>query len=250
MKWLVLGAVFTFAVFLLLLIITGEVWKAIAYATVALFGLLFALAIYFWGAMLFGGTLELLLRRRTPVPWTLGDADGPAVPEHDLDPGLELLAAGILVYRWGEVKPHVFFRQVPVGNMRAIRPFVVARTGLSNAFAFDFDLADAGNTVQMSETFETDLENTPQVVMPRHRLSIREPDALMDRRWHLQVRSGVTVVTSLRFSFVPGQQSNKLTSAGEEAASDQPVPDWLPRLLDDAIKREAISESQEIVLED
>jgi hypothetical protein len=99
--------------FIVLLVLTDQVWRAVAYAVVALFAFLVAQAVYFWGAMLLGGTLEAVTQRRDPVPWSLDESLASEVPEHDLDPGLELLGAGILVYRVGEVRPQVCFRQVP-----------------------------------------------------------------------------------------------------------------------------------------
>jgi hypothetical protein len=220
--------------------LTGETWRAVAYAVVALFAFLVLLAIYFWGAMLFGGLLEAVGRRATPVPWSVAGAG--EVPEHDIDPGLELMAAGVLVYRLGEVKPRPHFRQIPLTNAHAIRPFVVARTGADRPYAFEFVLSDAQDSVRYHAELVSPLKDAPQIVMPHARLRVTLPKRLSGQRWNLQVRSGVTIVTTLRFVFVDG------------SAESDPGLDWqrtvLPRLLDDAIKQDVLLNTQEVVLED
>jgi len=238
-KGLLFCVIGAFCLFLITLVLTGQTWEAIAYAVVVLFGLLFALAIYFWGSMLFGGVLELIGRQRTPVPWAV---DGSVnVPEYDFDPGLELLAAGVLAYRYGEVKPHVHFMTVPMQNVRAIRPFVVARTGSERTYHFDFTLTDEQDRGRFNTEIESLLHNSPQLVMPHCRLIVQTPKKLIGQRWNLQVRSGVTVVTSLRFSFAA------------DGTIDEPIPashqDLLPRLLDGALKQDAMTNTQEIILE-
>ena len=135
----VLSTLVAFGLFLIFLVATGAAWRAVAYAMVALFAFLVVLAVYFWGALLLGGLLEMVGRQRTPVPWSIGDVE---TAEHDLDPGLELQAAGILVYRLGEVRPRVHFRKVPLAEVRAVRPFVVVRTGSARAHTFEFTLTD------------------------------------------------------------------------------------------------------------
>ncbi len=239
-KGLLFSVVGAFGLFLIALVLTGQTWEAVAYAVVVLFGLLFALAIYFWGSMLFGGVLEVIGRQRTPVSWAVEFGSG-AIPEYDLDPGLELLAAGVLAYRYGEVKPHVHFMTVPMQNVRAIRPFVVARTGSERTYHFDFVLTDEQDRGRFDTEIASQLHSQPQLVMPHCRLIVKTPKKLIGQRWNLQVRSGVTVVTSLRFSFVA------------DGIADEPIPAAhqavLPRLLDSALKQDAMTNTQEIILE-
>lgn len=242
--------------FLLALILTGQVWRAVAYSVVALFAFLFLLAGYFWGAMFFGGTLEMFVRRRSPVPW---DITGGAldVPEHDIDPGLELLAAGMLVYRVGEVKPQPYFRKVPLANVRAVRPFMVARTGVARDHQFVLTLSDEVDARRFQDVFIFSLEDAPQVVMPPYSLVIEHPRALVGQRWTLQVRSGVTVVTSFRFLFVDGtiQAADIAARSGagaqpyDGAADEDGDHGALSALIDEAVKRDALTAPREIVLE-
>ena len=78
------------------------------------------------------------------------------------------------------------------------------------------------------------------------------PRKVVGQRWTLQVRSGVTVVTSFRFMFIDSaERSDVLGSAVNPA--DQTlgrVQEVLPGLLDEALKRDAMISTQEIVLED
>lgn len=245
-----------FLLFLIALIITGHTWRAVAYGLVALFGFLVLLAVYFWGAMLFGGATEALShRQREPVPWTFNDSGPLIVPEHDLDPGLELVAAGMLVYRMAEVRPRIHFRKVPLANARAVRPFVVARTGSERPYHFQFTLTDEADVTRFDRGFEFPLGDEPRMVMPPYRLSLSMPRRLIGQRWHLQVRSGVTVVTSFRFLFVEGSEQpvNMSNSRFPEEHGESAIGwqrDLLPRLLDDAIKHDAMTTSQEIMLEE
>ncbi len=242
--------------FLIALVATGQTWRAVAYALVILFGFLVLLAIYFWGAMVFGSVLDGLLHRQgEPVPWTINEAGPLVVPEHDLDPGLELAAAGMLVYRVGEVRPRVYFRKVPLANARAVRPFVVARTGSERPYHFSFTLTDESDAARFDREFDVPLADAPKIVMPPYRLLLSMPRRLVGQRWNLQVRSGVTVVTSFRFMFVEGRDQPPTTPGsrvsdepGELMAGEQ--RDLLLRLLDEAIKHDAMSTTQEIVLED
>jgi hypothetical protein len=253
-RWMGLSLVGAFVCFLIILILTGKTWIAFAFALVALFGLLFALAFYFWGTMIFGGILEAVGRRQTPVPWSMENFSPGDVPEHDLDPGLELLAAGLLVYRLGEVKPRAYFRQVPLTNIRAVRPFVVARTGSARPYQFEFVLSSESDTQRIDDELVHHLTNAPQVVMPLYRLVLSQPRKLADHRWTLQVRAGVTVVTSLRFVFVDdidpasAQQHDRTGDDSEPALAWQ--QQWLPRLLDEAAKQDVMSNPREMVLED
>jgi hypothetical protein len=228
-------------VFALVSILSG-IWRAVAYSVVALFVFLVALAVYFWGAIVFGGFLETAWRRRTPVPWELSGTAGD-VPAYDLDPGLELLAAGMLVYRTGEVKPHVAFRSVPLAGMRAIRPFIVARTGAARTYHFDFALSDERDRTRFAHAFAHDLASVPRLVMPAAHLTVQQPGALDGSQWSVQVRTGVTVVTVFRFSFVNGTHS-----APDQFGSR--MNELIKRLLDEAIKHDAVSDVQTVVLEE
>ncbi|NDJ78074.1 MAG: hypothetical protein GYB65_17640 [Chloroflexi bacterium] len=248
-RWLIIVAVATFVLFLLALALTGEVWRAVAFGVVAFFGFLVALSVYFWIALV-GGTVSLVFIRRNPVPWSLGDeALEDQVPEHDIDPGLELQAAGMLVYRFGEVRPHVYFRQIPLRNARAVRPFVVARTGAARPYHFEFTLQNEVDQVFLRKEVLFSLQPTPQFVMPAERLNISETHDLVGQSWQLQVRSGVTVITAVRFTFVEGAQA--AAAAGE--TDGEPTlawqQEWLPRLLDETVKQDAMKETQEIVWE-
>lgn len=231
----------------LVLAVTKSTWAAVAYALVALFGFLFVLALYFWGAMLLGGILETFSRHKAHATWSIGGTK-PEAPEHNIDPGLELIAAGILVYRYGEVKPRVYFRAVTLTNARAIRPFVVARTGEERTYEFDFLLVDQSEQVRFKGQFAHELRNAPQMVMPHYRLLLNAPHHLTGQRWNLRVRTGVTVVTSVRFTFVDGTDTQlKKSAVSEEMQASQ--KEMLLTLLDEAIKQDAMTQTQEIVLE-
>ena len=215
-------------------------WRAVAYITAGLFGLLFALAFYFWGLMLFGGTLRFL-GRRTPVPWVLDD-DAGAVPAHDLDSGLELMAAGVLVYRRGEARPRAFFRQVPLADAEAVRPFVVARTGVERRCEFAMALYDEHDRPRHQASFTIVLGDRAALVVPPYRLAVPDPARLVGRRWSIQVRSGVTVVAACGLNFVNGE------------APPETVLDWqarlLPRLVEEALEREARTHAGAIALKE
>jgi hypothetical protein len=243
----VLGA---FGLFLLGLVLTGKMWRALAYATVALFGFLVVQAILFWGAVLLGSLVEVVARRRNPVSWSIGGSSRMDAPEHDLDPGLQLLAAGMLVYHLGEVTPRVHFRRVPLAGARSMRPFVVARTGSSRPYRFEFVLSDERGIGRFRDEFAFDLRDDPQIVLPCCRLALSMPRRLVGQRWSLRVRSGVTTVTSFRFTFVDGGgHPNGMAVAWEES-----IVGWqqelLPGLLDEALKRDMLTSTREIVLED
>lgn len=215
-------------------------WRAVAYVTAGMFGMLFALAFYFWSTMLFGGTLRFL-RRRAPVPWALGDDTGD-VPEHDIDPGLELMAAGMLVYRSDEAKPQAYFRQVPIAEARAVRPFVVARTGAERRCEFAMTLHDERDEIRHDGVFSMVVRDRAAMIVPPYRLAVPDPARLAGRQWSLRVRSGVTVLAAIGFRFVNGD------------ADPEPALDWqvhvLPRLLDDMIGQDAIAQAAEITLEE
>jgi hypothetical protein len=172
------------------------------------------------------------------------------IPEHDIDPGLELVSAGMLVYRYGEVKPRIHFRKVPLTGARAIRPFVVARTGSERQYNFHFMLNDDNEKTRYSDEFSFNVKNEPQLIMPHYRLSLSMPKKLVGQRWNLRVRSGVTTVTSFRFMFIEeGSQTELLT----QAANAEPIlasqEEMLARLLDTAIKQDVLGSTQEIELE-
>jgi hypothetical protein len=215
-------------------------WRAVAYITAGLFGMLFALAFYFWGTMLFGGVLQAL-RRRTPVPWVLDDA-ADAVPAHDIDPGLEVMAAGMLVYRSGEANPHVCFRQVPVVDIEALRPFVAVRTGVPRRCAFAIALHDEHDQIRHEDSFMVGLSDRAALVAPPYRLALADPARLAGQHWSLQVKSGVTVVAAWRFHFVNG-------SSQPESALDWEAH-WLPRLVDEAIEQDSQPQTGDIALEE
>ena len=241
---------------LAILVLTDNTWRAVAYGLVALFAFLVAESVYFWGAMVLGGTVEALTRRR-PAGWALDEASSLVIPEHNIDPGLELMAAGVLVYRLGEVKPHVYFRKVSLTNARAIRPFVVARTGAARPYHFHFTLVDESGKTRHAEEFEFDLEDAPRLVMPRCRLLLEMPRQLVGQRWSLQVCSGVTVITSFRFMFADGGSHGIVSSEAGQARSpngSESALGWqqemLPMLLDEAIKHDVMTQTREIVLEE
>ncbi len=249
----VIGAVVLAA---MVVALTGGTWRVLAYGLVILFAFLVAESLYFWGAMLLGGTAEALTRRQA-VGWKLDDASLLGIPEHDVDPGLELMAAGVLVYRLGEVKPQVYFRKVCLTDARAIRPFVVARTGAPRPYHFHFTLVDESGKTRHAEEFEFDLEDAPRLVMPRCRLILDMPRKLVGQRWSLRVYSGVTVITSFRFMFAnTGGPSMLATEVGQQRSSNgsDSVLGWqqelLPALLDDAIKHDVMAQTREIVLEE
>jgi hypothetical protein len=173
--------------------------RAVAYAIVALFVFLIALAVYFWGSVFFGGILDILTQGNSSGTWGIGISE---IPKHDIDPGLELLAAGILVYRMGEVRPEIHFRKVPLGNARAMRPFIVARTGSERPYQFLFSLTDDHNSTRFESQFTVKLGDALQLIMPQYRLAPDIPRKLVGQRWSLQVKSGVTVITSFRFMFI------------------------------------------------
>lgn len=235
-----LGTAAGFALLYAALSLAFGPWRAVAYITAGLFGALFALAFYFWGAMLFGGTWQFL-RRRTPVPWALDD-DASAVPMHDIDPGLELMAAGMLVYRAGEARPRAYFRQVPVADARAVRPFVVARTGVARRCEFAIALYDEHDRARHQDSFTTELGDRAALVVPPYRLAVDDPARLVGRRWSLQVRSGVTVVAACGFRFVNG------------TTQPESVLDWqahmLPRLVDEVIARDTLAQAGDVALKE
>lgn len=238
-----------FGLYLLALVLTGQTWRAISYGVVALFAFLILLAAYFWGALVFGGLFEMLSQRRTPVPWELGDGQAADVPEHDIDPGLELLAAGMLVYRRDEAKPRAYFRAVPLADTRALRPFIVARTGADREHTFTFALSDERDIVQFSEAITFPVRDHPQAVMPPpYQLATDDPRMLAGRRWTLRVQSGVTVVTTFRFQFVGDGASGDPVDAMREQVTAQ-YPGALPQLLDDAVTRDAMTETRDVVVE-
>jgi hypothetical protein len=250
----VLGA---FGLFLLGLVLTGRMWRALAYAIVALFGFLVVQAIFFWGVVLLGSLLEIVARRRNLVPWSISGAQGLDTPEHDIDPGLQLLAAGMLVYHLGEIAPRVHFRKIPLASARSVRPFVVARTGSPRPYRFEFVLSDEGGVTRFRDEFAFDLRDDPQIVLPCCRLALSMPRRLVGQRWSLQVRSGVTTVTSFRFTFVDGggyPNGASGSPAQETGARGEMVLRWhqelLPGLLDEALKRDTLTSTREIVLED
>jgi hypothetical protein len=250
-KWLILGLLGTFGVFLFLLIVTGKAWWAVGYAIIALGAFLILMAVYFWGAVVLGGLLVALGQRSRAPSWTMPQDKITEIPEHDIDPGLELAAAGMLVYRFGEVKPQVYFRNVPLANARAIRPFVVARTGVERPYEFEFSLTDENDNIHFEHEFLLTLHADPRLVMPPYRLLLGSSNKFLGQRWNLRVRSGVTVVTSFRFLFVDQPEPSP---DGQGTGIDELPPSWqydlLSRLLDEAIKRDVMSNTQEIELED
>ncbi|MBI5958292.1 MAG: hypothetical protein HY866_06145 [Chloroflexi bacterium] len=242
---------------LLSLLLTDRTWRAIAYGMVALFGFLTVLAIYFWGSILFGGIVEMVNFRRNTGRWGIGGRSEPGSPEHDLDPGLELISAGILVYILGEVKPRVHFRKVPLANVRSIRPFIVARTGDERAYQFQFALVDDSDKPCFHQDFSVTVRREPQMITPPQRLMFNKPRKVIGQRWSLQVRSGMTIITSLRFMFVEGGgRSSTLLEPASSFDLDVADPvsseqqELLNRLLDQVIKNDAMTNTLEIVLEE
>lgn len=236
-----------FVVYLASLVLAGRPWRAAAYAVAVLFALLFLQAFYFWGAMLLGAIASTLRRHRSPVPWSLGENG--EVPEHDIDPGLELLAAGVLVYRGDSDRPELCFRDVPVSDLRAVRPFVVARTGYDRPCSFEFALYDDGNALQLTSSAESHLTPAANMVVPGHRLVTRDPGRLAGQRWQLQIRSGVTILTSLRIAYrndgfpeLPGRLDPDPAGEARQAR--------LNRLLDAVLELDAKRDVPDIALEE
>jgi hypothetical protein len=243
-----LAVVGTVALLAVLIVFSTSTWTAVAYTMVGLLALLILLAAYFWGTVFFGGFLEVFRRRSTSAPWSVGDTGN--IPQHDIDPGLELVSAGMLVYRYGEVKPRIHFRKVPLTGARAIRPFVVARTGSERNYHFHFTLNDDNDTARYNDEFSFHVKDEPQLIMPHYRLSLSMPRKLVGQRWNLRVRSGVTTVTSFRFMFIEEGTSNELlTQTANQESMLASQEEMLARLLDAAIKRDAMESTQEIELE-
>lgn len=242
---------------LLLTLLTDRTWRIVAYGVATLFGVLVLLAVYFWGSILLGGALEFINYRRTSGHWGFRARSDAESPEHDLDPGLELISAGILVYVLGEVKPRLHFRKVPLANVRSIRPFIVARTGDERAYQFQFALLDDTDKPAFRQDITTAVRREPQMITPPQRLMFNKPRKVIGQRWSLQVRSGMTVITSLRFMFVEGgglSSSLPGSSSGLDPDAVDPVSsqqqEMLNRLLDQVIKHDAMTNTLEIVLEE
>lgn len=233
-QWVVVGLLSVVALILLFV----QPWFAMAYVILTFSVFLLAISVHFWGTLVFGGLLEAVRRKATPVPWTIDPTTD--IPEHDLDPGLELLAAGVLVYRFGEVKPQLHFRQVPLASLRAIRPFIVARTGSERTYTFDFSMTGETHGQLFARSFDWYVADRPQIVLPDVRLSVNGARTLARQRWNLQVRSGVTVVTRFWFEFVD-EHSDEIIPAAHD--------DLLARLLDEVVRRDVESNVQEVVLE-
>ncbi len=249
-----LGLLGVFGLFVVALIVTGQTWRIVAYAMIALFAGLTLLALYFWGAMILSSVMDLFSTLRRGTPWSTGVPGELGMVEHDIDPGLELIAAGMLVYRVGEVKPHLHFRKIPLANARSIRPFIVARTGAERPYHFQFTLYDEADVPHFQQDFAFTLKDMPQMVTPPQRIMFNKPRKVVGQRWSLQVRAGVTVITSLRFMFVEGgrlepmlEPSNALTDDIQEPVRHQ---DLLAQVLDQALKMDAMTSTQEIILED
>lgn len=222
------------------LVVTGHTWRAIAYAMATLFGLLVALAVYFWSTLLFSGFFAVFTRRQTAAPWQFDTET--EIPEYDLDPGLELVAAGILVYREARPFPDVHFRHVPLAGTHAIRPFLVARTSADRRYPFVFHITDAHAQTRLESTLETELGPQPAMIVPP--VQVRLNGALLDgQTWRIQVLSGPTVITTIGFTFSNG--TSRPGAAGPPGSADTPghVPDQtLSRLRDQALQHEAATD--------
>jgi len=249
-----LGLAGAVVLFVATLILTGQTWRIIAYAMVALMAGLTIIALYFWGAMILGSLLDLFSSLRQSTPWSAGIQGELHVQEHDIDPGLELVAAGMLVYRLGEVKPRIYFRKIPLANARSIRPFIVARTCAERPYHFQFTLYDEADVPHFQQDFAFTLKDAPQMVTPPQRIMFNKPRRVIGQRWNLQVRAGVTVITSLRFMFVEGGRIEPTLEPSHPLDYQEPIPDrqqeLLAHLLDQALKMEAMTSTQEIILED
>jgi hypothetical protein len=127
----------------------------------------------------------------------------------------------------------------------------VARTGVERPYEFEFSLTDENDNVHFEHKFTYHLRVDPHLVMPPYRLLPGSTPKLLDQRWHLRVRSGVTVVTSFRFLFVDQLETGLTGSNGHGTSGDELAwqHDLLSKLLDDAIKRDVMSNTQEIELE-
>ncbi len=176
--------------------VTGEMWVAAGWGMATGLVFLFGLAVYFWGTLLFGGTLSAI-RRSRPVPWSFGDIDA---PEYDIDPGVEVLSAGVLAYFEGTPHFRPYFRQVPARGLLAIRPFLVARTGLACSRTFEFELIEMRGNVLFRQRIEHSLDGAPRLVVLPHPLALPTASAGADKSWGWRVRSGVTVLATFHFS--------------------------------------------------
>lgn len=251
---LTLGTAVIIGLLLLAMALSGRPWHILAYAVVSVVAVMVLMSTYFWGSMIFGGVLELFSSRRRIQLWSTGDL---RTVEHDIDPGLELIAAGMLVYRVGEVKPSIHFRKVPLTNARSIRPFIVARTGAERPHHFQFMLYDEADIPHFQQEFAFTLKDEPQMVTPPQRIMFNKPKKVIGQRWTLQVRSGVTMITSLRFMFIETSgQTRTVAGSPGAAAPDQlePIPErqqeLLMKLLDQTLKMDVMTSTQEIILED
>jgi hypothetical protein len=125
---------------------------------------------------------------------------------------------------------------------------VVARTGVARTHPFEFVLTDDADVTRFEDVFSFPLRDDPQMVMPRFRLGLGVPRKVVGQRWHLRVRSGVTTVTSFRFMFVDAPGGQGVDERGEQVVGEQ--QELLQQLLSEALKHDAMTRTQEIVLED
>lgn len=173
--------------------VTGEVWIAAGWGMALIMAFLVGLAIYFWGVLMFGGTLSAFNSEQRPVPWSFGDIE---TAEYNIDPGLELMSAGVLAYYTDRAGFRTCFRTVPARGLRAIRPFVMARTGLTSSCTFAFELVDAHDHVHFSQDVELWLDEEPELVMTSEPVVLPVLSGERGKAWSWRVRSGVTILTT------------------------------------------------------
>ncbi|HML22813.1 MAG TPA: hypothetical protein PKD09_14275 [Aggregatilinea sp.] len=173
--------------------VTGEVWIAAGWGMALMLVFLVGLAIYFWGVLMFGGTLSALKSDRSPIPWSFGDIE---TAEYNIDPGLELMSAGVLAYYTGKTRFETCFRTVPARGLRAIRPFVMARTGLPELRTFEFELVDTHDQIRFRQQVDCYLEDGPELVMTPDLAALPVASDERGEIWSWRVRSGVTILTT------------------------------------------------------
>lgn len=229
-KWTIWASLLV-AGLLALAFVTGELWRMLAWGSVALLAFLLTLAAYFWGTLLFGAVWGFL-RRSRGATWSLGGVES---AEHDIDPGMELLAAGVLAHYHGHTQPQVCFQNVPVQGLRVIRPFVVARTGWPREHVIEFTLTDDRERQCYRDRAWHELADSPRLVLPSAPVRFPAGDQAVGRRWSWHVRAGVTVVSAFRFVFseeapvwppsAPRGRASLVTALLEQGAAPYAVDD-------------------------
>ncbi|WP_119072474.1 hypothetical protein [Aggregatilinea lenta] len=191
-------------------LLSGDVWVAAGWGMAAMLIFLVVLAVYFWGSLVFGGTLSAFGSSR-PVPWTFGAVEDAT---HDIDPGIEILSAGVLAYYDDVAEAVPCFRTVPARGLRAVRPFLVARSGMDEMRDFEFELVDAHDRARFRRRIEQALSSTPGlVILP---LPLALASARPELVWGWRVRSGITVLATFHIDLTDEtlRHSGMLEDAG------------------------------------